>query len=79
MKKYPENELQKVIWVLFNILACITPFHSPGGAGPKYLNNWLNPIFALSTLKNSIPVLDRDTQVGMRGPAYSTVRILGGQ
>ena len=24
-------------------------FHSPGGARCQYLNNWVNPIFALST------------------------------
>ena len=42
---------------LFNVLDSI---HSPGGAGlPQYLNNWLNPIFAFSTFKNSMPALDR--------------------
>ena len=70
-KKYPENELlQRVIWVLFNILASITPFHSPGGARPHYLNNCLNPIFAFSSFKNSIPALNRDTRAVMWGPAY---------
>ena len=44
---------------LFNVLVSIKTFHSPGGAGARYLNNWLNPIFAFSTFKNTIPALDR--------------------
>ena len=54
--KYPENELlHRVNWLLFNVLVSIKAFHSPGGARPQYLNNWLSPIFAFSTLKKSIP------------------------
>ena len=41
---------------LFTVLKT---FNSPGGAGPQYLNNRLNPIFAFSTFKNTIPALDR--------------------
>ena len=48
--------IAKAIWILFNVLKT---FHSPGGAKPQYLNNWLNSIFAFSTFKNSIPALDR--------------------
>ena len=44
--------------LLFNVLVSIIAFHSPGGAWPQYLNNWLNPIFAFSTVKNIIPALD---------------------
>ena len=47
--------IAKAIWVLFNVLKT---FHSTGGARPQYLNNWLNPIFAFSIFKNSIPALD---------------------
>ena len=70
-KKYPKNELlQSAIWVVFNILASITPFHSPGGAKPQYLNHWLNLIFAFTTFKNSMSALHWDTRLGMRWPVY---------
>ena len=38
---------------------CSKTFHSPDGARPQYLSNWLNPIFAFSTTKYTIPALDR--------------------
>ena len=76
------NELlQSVIWVVFNVLASITPFQSPGGARPQYLNNWLSPIFKVSTFNNSIPALDRDTRVlcrnqhGMHTDTSSFVKV----
>ena len=35
----------------------LNTFHSSGGARSQYLNKWVNPISALSTLKYSIPTL----------------------
>ena len=64
--------MQRAICLLFNILNSIIPFHSPGGTGPQYLNNWLNRRFAFGTFKNSMPTLDRDTQVKMWGPVYDS-------
>ena len=56
-KKSPENEfIAKAIWILFNVHKT---FHSPSGTRPQYLNIQLNPIFAFSTFKNTIPALDR--------------------
>ena len=46
----------KAIWIVFIVLKT---FHLPGGARPQYLNNWVSPIFASSTFKDTIPALDR--------------------
>ena len=48
--------IAKAIWVLFNVLKT---FHSPGGARSQNLNTYVNPLFAFSTFKNTIPALDR--------------------
>ena len=47
------------------IIHVLKTSHSPGGARTQYFSNRLNPIFAFSTFKNTIPTLNRYTQVNV--------------
>ena len=59
--------------MLFNVLK---KFHSPGGARPQYLNKRSNPIFAVSTFKNTIPTLDRYTRADVGTSIATDMQIL---
>ena len=71
-------EDRRASWDLHTALEkdSIIPFHSPSDAVSQYLNNRLNPLFACSAFKNSIPALDQDTRVDMWGQHTQAIACL---